>query len=255
LLPESSLLFVLLLAAVGLLLAFAPEFVYLRDNFGTRMNTVFKFYYQAWLLFGLCTAYVMIVAFRSRGGLNVPVAALASISLVLMIGSLFFPVAGVYSKTAGFSAATEALTLDATAHVTLFRPAERAAIEWVKQNSGPTAVVLEGKGASYRAEYSMMSTLSGRPTLLGWDGHEAQWRGTEYGAMSAGRLDVLETVYRSGSPSEIADALLRWGVEYVYVGPTERTQYEISSRREETLAQAMELVFESNGVQIYALKK
>jgi len=255
LLPESSLLFVLLLAAVGLLLAFAPEFVYLRDNFGTRMNTVFKFYYQAWLLFGLCTAYVMIVAFRSCGGLNVPVAALASISLVLMIGSLFFPVAGVYSKTAGFSTATEALTLDATAHVTLFRPAERAAIEWVKQNSGPTAVVLEGKGASYRAEYSMMSTLSGRPTLLGWDGHEAQWRGTEYGAMSAGRLDVLETVYRSGSPSEIADALLRWGVEYVYVGPTERTQYEISSRREETLAQAMELVFESNGVQIYALKK
>ncbi|MCB0108766.1 MAG: hypothetical protein KDE53_22750, partial [Caldilineaceae bacterium] len=40
-------LFVLLLALIGLLLVYAPEFVYLRDNFGTRMNTVFKFYYQA----------------------------------------------------------------------------------------------------------------------------------------------------------------------------------------------------------------
>ena len=44
--------FVLCLVAIGSLLTFMPEFAYLRDNFGYRMNTVFKFYYQSWLLLG-----------------------------------------------------------------------------------------------------------------------------------------------------------------------------------------------------------
>ena len=34
-----------------------PEFVYVRDLFGTRMNTVFKLYYQGWLLLGIGSAY------------------------------------------------------------------------------------------------------------------------------------------------------------------------------------------------------
>ncbi|MCX7670221.1 MAG: DUF2298 domain-containing protein, partial [Anaerolineae bacterium] len=40
-------IFALLLIGLALLLTFGVEFVYLRDLFGTRMNTVFKFYYQA----------------------------------------------------------------------------------------------------------------------------------------------------------------------------------------------------------------
>src|SRR5690606_29189514 len=42
--------FALLLIGLGLFLVLVPEYVYLRDNFGTRMNMVFKFYYQAWVL-------------------------------------------------------------------------------------------------------------------------------------------------------------------------------------------------------------
>ena len=34
-----------------------PEFLYLKDNFGVRINTVFKFYYQAWALWSLAAAY------------------------------------------------------------------------------------------------------------------------------------------------------------------------------------------------------
>jgi uncharacterized membrane protein len=37
---------VLLLVLLGAGLTLAPEFVYLRDQFGTRMNTIFKFYFQ-----------------------------------------------------------------------------------------------------------------------------------------------------------------------------------------------------------------
>ncbi len=48
--------FVLLLIGMGLVLAIFPEFLYLKDNFGVRINTVFKFYYQAWVLWSLAAA-------------------------------------------------------------------------------------------------------------------------------------------------------------------------------------------------------
>ncbi len=51
--------FVLLLVLTAALLTVAPEYVYLKDNFGARMNTIFKFYYQAWVLFGLASAYAL----------------------------------------------------------------------------------------------------------------------------------------------------------------------------------------------------
>ncbi|GAG37490.1 unnamed protein product, partial [marine sediment metagenome] len=65
---ESSTLFVLLIIATGLVLTLSVEFVYLRDTFGTRMNTVFKFYYQAWVLLAVAGAYgVYYVIEKAKG--------------------------------------------------------------------------------------------------------------------------------------------------------------------------------------------
>jgi hypothetical protein len=58
--------FALLLVGLALLLTFAPEFVYLKDNFGTRMNTVFKFYYQGWTLLALATAFIVASLWQER---------------------------------------------------------------------------------------------------------------------------------------------------------------------------------------------
>ena len=51
-------IFVSLMLLVGFGLIIVPEFFYLRDFFGTRMNTIFKFYYQVWILMGLASAYL-----------------------------------------------------------------------------------------------------------------------------------------------------------------------------------------------------
>ncbi|MCY4466432.1 MAG: DUF2298 domain-containing protein [Chloroflexi bacterium] len=51
--------FALLLIAMGLALAFFVEFFYLRDNFGVRINTVFKLYYQVWALWSIACAYAL----------------------------------------------------------------------------------------------------------------------------------------------------------------------------------------------------
>ncbi|HEX2698269.1 MAG TPA: DUF2298 domain-containing protein, partial [Anaerolineales bacterium] len=60
--------FAFLLITVAALLVLAPEFVFLRDGFGTRMNTIFKFYYQAWLLFSLAAAFGAAVLLQKLRG-------------------------------------------------------------------------------------------------------------------------------------------------------------------------------------------
>ncbi|TFG70857.1 MAG: hypothetical protein E4H27_05525, partial [Anaerolineales bacterium] len=54
---EKPWIFPLLLTLIGLLLTLAPEFVYLKDVFLARMNTIFKFYFQAWVLWSVAGAW------------------------------------------------------------------------------------------------------------------------------------------------------------------------------------------------------
>ncbi len=236
--------FALMLAWLGALLIFAPEFVYLRDNFGTRMNTVFKFYYQGWLLLGIGGSYAIVQALSIRQirWQIVP----AVLALLLILGGLIYPVAGSYAKIKGFG--TPNPTLNGLAYV---GPDEEAAIGWIRRNTAPTDLVLQSKGRSYWASDNRVNAATGRATLLGWDGHESQWRGPAYGEMAAGRPELIETIYRNGTPAAIQTALQEADIDYVYVGPVEREQYGLSPAAEARLAEVMDLVFEQGTVRIY----
>ncbi|MCY3900456.1 MAG: DUF2298 domain-containing protein [Caldilineaceae bacterium] len=249
--------FVLCLFAIGCLLTYLPEFAYLRDNFGNRMNTVFKFYYQSWLLFGIAGAYAIAryleLAARGlgqRGGgqaaVPIPGLVVSVLSLLLIIASLVYPVAGAYAKIKG--SGTRVPTLNGLAYV---GEDELAVIDWIRRNTRPESVVLEAKGASYRISSARISAATGRATLLGWDGHEAQWRGRAYGEMAAGRADAIQTLYRFPRPSTLEEALDRWKIDYVLVGPEERAQYGITPLLESRLGQVLEVAFEQGGYRVY----
>lgn len=75
--------FALLLIGMGLCLTLFPEFFYLKDNFGVRINTVFKFYYQAWVLWSLGSAYAVYSILRD---IQLPLPALV---LRLALGAVF----------------------------------------------------------------------------------------------------------------------------------------------------------------------
>jgi uncharacterized membrane protein len=245
--PRST--FALLLAGLGLLLVFAPEFIYLRDNFGTRMNTVFKFYYQGWLLLAAASSYAIITAFcriqRARLA-SIGTVVLSTIALLLILSGLVYPVAGAYAKMRGFGAPEP--TLNGLAYISAD---EAAAIEWVRRNTEPDAIVLQGKGRSYSAADNRVNSATGRATLLGWDGHQSQWRGRAFGEMAAGRPEMIEAIYRSGAPQVIQMLLQEADISYVYVGPVEREQYAISPTVEARLEQTMDLVFDQGKVRIY----
>ncbi len=245
----ADVVFVLMLAAVGLLMVFAPEIIFLRDYFGTRMNTIFKFYYQGWLLFGLASAYLITIVVRHLPKRFALIEGLTLVSLVLIAGALLFPIAGIYSRTNGFQ--RDILTFDATAYAKQSAPDVMAAVEWVQLNTTPNEVILEGVGNSYRADTNRISTMTGRPTLLGWDGHESQWRGEAYREMAAGRAEAIETIYRRGPVEEITNTLATWDIDYVFVGPAEIERYGITSGRLEELGAALDTVFERGQVRIF----
>ncbi len=251
--------FALMLASIGLLLAFAPEFVYLRDNFGTRMNTVFKFYYQAWLLLGVAGVLGILAAWsparRLEGqasdalspGPHLLARGAGALALLLILAGLIYPVAGAYVKIQAFGM-PETPTLDGLAYI---GPDERALIAWIREHTDPEDIVLEAQGRSYLAYYGRISASTGRATLLGWDGHEAQWRGPAYGEMAAGRPEAIQAIYRTAAPGEIRVLLEEWDIDYVVVGPAERERYELTPADLARLDQAMDRVWEQGDFRLY----
>lgn len=84
---EPTLIFILLLIILGALLTLAPEFVYLRDQFSVRMNTIFKFYFQAWILWGLAGSYGIIILWRRSSQWSLISRILVAFAIFLLIVS------------------------------------------------------------------------------------------------------------------------------------------------------------------------
>jgi uncharacterized membrane protein len=244
-------LFSVLLILLGTLMVFGPEFFYLRDQFGWRMNTIFKFYYQAWLLWSLAAAYGSIVLLRAlRGGWGVAF----SLGLtVLLAASLVYPVFSLVNKANGFQASER--SLDSSAYLQRDDPDSWAAVRWLQ--SAPEGVIAEAvpaTGGSY-THFGRMATLSGMPNLLGWVGHESQWRGGG-GAMGDRQTD-LARLYCTRNWSEARANLENYGIRYVVVGPLEQTAYQPdpnycpSGLVQAKFTRYLTPVFQSGGVTIY----
>ena len=233
--------FVLLIAILGSLLVLAPEYVYLRDQFGTRMNTIFKFYYQAWMLWSIAAAYATTKLFTKSEGImrwvNIP------LLIFVIIAGLVYPLYGFISKTSGFQPLK--WTLDASAYIQNSNADEATAIEWLK--SAPDGIVLEAVGGSYTS-YARVSTNTGLQTVLGWPGHESQWRGG-YEEIGSRQTDI-ETIYVANDWGTTLALLEKYQVAYVYVGQLERSTYLVN---EEKFQRYLKPVFSQGFTTVYAV--
>lgn len=228
--------FVLLMVVLGGIMVLAPEFVYLRDVFGSRMNTVFKFYYQAWILWSLSSAFGMALILRS-GRLSSKII----LVLVLVLG-LVYPVLAFPTKTNGFTPA-QGYTLDAGGYLSDRQPAEAAAIAWLSKQ--PTGVVAEAIGGQYSG-YARVSTLSGQPAVLGWPGHEGQWRGG-YDEVGSRETDI-RMLYETPDWATALTFIQRYDIRYIFVGSLERSTYAINDAK---FSQNLEVGFSEGDVLVY----
>jgi YYY domain-containing protein len=200
-------------AAVMLL---GVELIFLDDVFHTRMNTVFKFHENAWLLAALAggVGVALVGHFTRRAGWLVLACAVA-----LTLAGLVYPVSAIMTRMS--ERPPGGPTLDG---MQFLSPDERAGIRWLSEQNGPNGrvVVAEAVGGEYSSG-ARMATYSGAASVLGWAGHELQWRG-QRPELGQRQFD-LERLYRDGSTDEVRSILDHYGVQYVVVGDLERQIY------------------------------
>ena len=269
---EPATAFPLLLAALAFYLMVGTELFYNVDRFGggfRRMNTVFKTYYQAWLLLGIVGSYGLyyLWAARSsvqwslrlgrfavgpiltarflRGGRFLWAGAVA----VLLVASFYYPVGAVLDRT-GILREGHTLddnTLDGLAFLQQSAPGEYAAIRWLRDDA-PWGRMVEAVGDDY-SEFARISSSTGLPTVLGWKGHELQWRNSS--APFEGREDDVRAIYSSGDPLEVRRLLEAYGVRYVYLGSRERRTY--GGENLVDFGEFLRTAFEQDGVIVYEM--
>ena len=113
--------FALGLSALGLLLIMGPELLFVNDSFGgasERMNTVFKLYYQAWVVLAAASGFAIYywsdLREQLRGTKRLLAGLWSAVFVVLLASSAYYPAAAAASKGDLFH---DGATLDGLAHV------------------------------------------------------------------------------------------------------------------------------------------
>jgi len=260
--------FTLLLGAFAFGLVAMTEIVFLKDVFAgsyPRMNTVFKFYFQAWALLSItCGAalYFVYEGFQSavsvkgwqrwvgRGGQVIWSAAL----LVFFLAGMVYPIVGSYQRTNHYTQRTN--SLDGLNYLQSYDPSDYAAIRWLNSHVQGGPVIVEAfnpQGGDY-SDYGRISAFTGLPTLMGWAGHEYQWRvnwlNDAYNANDFYHRGAdISAIYTNPNPDTVLSLMNRYNAHYLYVGSLEKTTYPQANLNR--FSGFMQRVYSANGVTIY----
>jgi len=225
-----------LMLFVGLGIWAGVEIIYMRDWLADmdwrRMNTVFKFYTQAWVLLAIVGG-VSLPALWRRAGRGYLVA-WRGVCALLLIGSLVYtieaPMVRVNERFVGANASRG--TLDGTAYMQVASYAwpdaeshiqlryDREAIAWLWQNVEGTPILLEASLGYYREGGLRVASYTGLPTLVGM--HEREQRPAD---QVAGRETDVARMYNTTDISVFESKASEYGIRYVYVGQLERAVY------------------------------
>ena len=260
--------FVAVIVGVSLALVIGLDVVRVEGDLD-RMNSVFKFYLQVWVLLALASAYLL---WRLAHGRRVPLRRLAwgkkawvGALAALLVSASIYPVLGTQDKLRDrFNGQVLPLTLDGTAYVqdTVYRDpqglidlgADFEGIRWLRANVEGSPVVLEGH-TPFHQWGARVSIYTGLPSVVGWQRHQEQQR-WDYRWAVGNRITDVHRMYRTASPAEALRLMRKYGVEYVYVGQLERLYYPGRGleKFDETMSDDLEKVFESEQVAIYRVR-
>jgi YYY domain-containing protein len=234
-LPEEKRV-VLVLTGIGVALTFFVEIVVMRGDI-SRMNTVFKFYLEAWEMFSLAAAaalaWILVDVPSWLPGWRRSWTLVLSI---LVFSAAFYTITATPAKIRDRFAMDAPHTLDGMAfmpyvdnYYDLGKPLkldeDYRAIEWMQDNIQGTPVIIEANTPEYRWG-NRFTIYTGLPGVLGWNHHQRQQRVTgEPGMVEERAMDILN-FYLTRSPEDAWTILERYDVQYVILGRLEHIFYE-----------------------------
>jgi YYY domain-containing protein len=255
--------FALILIAAGLGLTLVPDYIYLRDNFGLRINTVFKFYYAAWVVFSIAAAYgvySVISDAQERAPAALRAAMGALVLIVITLGSVY-PIFGINYRAlqeSGRQVAAEMqapLSLDGGPRFITADPSgsDYASIMCLGNRViGDDVIAVEAVEGTYNPNVGRVAALTGIPVLFNWPGHQSQWRGPTFPQVVGGKQIDIQTLYTTENWNIASEILTRYGIDYVFFGTTERNMY--SPAAETKFRQQLTPVCEAGDSRFYAVR-
>ncbi len=268
--PEE--LFVSLLVFTGLLVTMGCEVVYLKDHLGGdkiwwRMNTIFKFYIQVWVMLGIAAAVALphlwsrLRHWQSAAGRRAWAAGLA----FLFFASLLYPIVYTPARVSDrFPGARPPVgTLDGMAFMTVGSYTwpdnnrielkyDYQALRWLLANVKGTPVVAEAALPYYREGGLRVATYTGLPTFLG--AHQNEQR---YGSQVGERDGQARDFFNTPDIARTLQLIRELHVSYIYVGQLERTVYDPAGLAKfERMREDghLDLVYENERVKIYQVR-
>jgi YYY domain-containing protein len=238
----------LVLTSTAMLLVLGAEMFFIQDVFNSRLNTVFKLYYQAWLLLGVSGAFNLawvLVEWRPAQGSSAAMlkGALATVAAAAIAAALLYPLGATLSRTEGL--ARPHRTLDGLAFARAQMTDDYNAAMWLRDRAERHERVLEAVGGSYTG-FGRVSAWTGIPTVMGWPGHQLQWG--RPGALVTLRQQEVDRAYSTGSLEEALSILRQYGVTYVFVGSLERSKYPAAGL---TKFEVLPTAYRSGSVAVY----
>jgi YYY domain-containing protein len=262
--------FWLLMVVLALTLSLAVELVVFRGDI-SRMNMVFKFYYQIWVLLGIAGA-VALGWLWARLPVEAPrwSGAWRTMMVILVAAGLLYPPFAARGKLAERFYQDAPLGLDGMAYMadSLYTEVDNAgtahelnlrwdyeALNWMQDNVVGTPVVAEGRS---RHEYlwgGRVSIYTGLPTLMGWGNHQRQQRGVVVPhSLLDRRIEDTQLLFSDPSVVTAKKILDRYDVRYVYVGELEKMAYpQDGLAKLDRMVQdgMLRVVYQNPGVKVY----
>ncbi|WP_298003503.1 DUF2298 domain-containing protein [uncultured Anaerolinea sp.] len=219
----------------ALVLTLFVELFTLRGDIN-RMNTVFKFYLQAWTLLSLASAIALGVSHPHVETRWNPSwrTAWYLLGTFLFASALLFPLMGGMDKIRDRMSPFAPHTLDGMAYmpystynesgVDLVLKEDYQAIIWMQENISGTPVIVEGHVPEYRWG-NRYAIYTGLPAVVGWNWHQRQQRALTPESWVTDRVRAVADFYTL-SDEQFAEAFIKkYQVRYIIVGVLERAIY------------------------------
>jgi YYY domain-containing protein len=242
--PEYSMRMRLLWFWVGTALALSllVEVLVLSGDIG-RMNTVFKFYLQVWMLLALSSA----VAIERLVGKALSFPPLGEVSdrypawfpdivfggiAVLLLAAALYPLLAIPAKVRDRWNNSAPHTLDGARFIAYVTQHEHTStiplitdykvIRWFQNHVAHTPVIIEGQAEREYLWGNRVSVHTGLPTVAAWRWHQVQQRMImPSGTVEKRQFDIRD-FYNTTNPERAMDILRQYEVKYVVLTPYER---------------------------------